>query len=57
MATTNKEINDKWDWLVDNVNPSSIIDNIYCYLDCDTIEKLVEWFEQDGYLDYYENND
>lgn len=56
MATTDKEITSKWDYLIDNVGSDKMIENIYCYLDCDTIAKIVEWFEEDGYLDFYENN-
>ena len=37
----------KWEQIKEMVGPEKMVDDIFDYLDVDTIAKLIEWFNQD----------
>lgn len=53
-GTSDEEVIRKWNYIRDTAGAEYMLDNIMCYLNCEMVEKIVGWFEQDGYLEGYD---
>ena len=49
--TSDNPCYEKWYYLVNTFDPELLLDAIFDYLDATQLEKMVGWFEQDGYFE------
>lgn len=52
-GTTDEEAYNKWEWIKDNVGAEVMVDNLIDWLDSNTIDKIIGWFDEEGYLEGY----
>lgn len=56
--TENDDSYDKWEWLKHNLDPKAMLDYIGNYISDNELERIIDKFEEDGYLcDYDEYNE
>jgi len=56
-GTTDQEVLNKWDWIMEVVGAEQMLNCIYNWCNSDQLAQFITWFEEEGYLDGYYTDD
>lgn len=55
-GTSDVEVQEKWNWILDNFGAEQMLDCIYAWSSSDQLEQYIKWFESEDYLQGFDEN-